>query len=272
MLGMPDPTPYDLKFRFLGIPARVSPWFWLGAVMIGPHEPRLALLFIPCVLISILVHEFGHGLTAKAFGYRPQIALFALGGLCAYEGERQRPSQRLAILAAGPGAQFLLLLVVMVLGNTILGIPWSDYPGYALYTLGFGDAFPSVGNPMGLGRDALFFSRLVFVFLFYINLLWPLLNLLPIWPLDGGQMTQVVLVQVNRRNGARWSHIVSMLVAGLLVAYILGQYKAGTDEGGFLRVLFFAWFALMNYQMLQAYHSRHMQYGYEEDESDWWKR
>jgi Zn-dependent protease len=272
MFGMPDPTPYDLKFRFLGIPARVTPWFWLGAIMIGPHEPRLALVFIPCVLFSILVHEFGHGLMAKAFGYHPQIALFALGGLCAYEGPRQTPMRRLAILAAGPGAQFLLLLLVMVIGNAVLGVSWSEYPGYALGFLGLGDGGLSFTPPTAMNLELYLFLRWVFLFLFYINWLWPLLNLLPIWPLDGGQMTQVVLIQANPRNGARWSHIVSMLVAGLLVAFLLSRFKAGEGEGEFLRILFFAWFVLMNYQMLQAYHSRYVQHGYEDDESDWWKR
>ncbi|HEU5116913.1 MAG TPA: Zn-dependent protease, partial [Isosphaeraceae bacterium] len=79
MLGMPAPTAYDLNFRILGIPARISPWFWLGALLISPSkDPQKVLLFALCALVSILVHEYGHGLMARAFGFRAQVALFAL--------------------------------------------------------------------------------------------------------------------------------------------------------------------------------------------------
>ena len=50
----------------------------------------------------------------------------------------------------------------------------------------------------------------------WINLLWGLVNLLPIYPLDGGQATQVVLSQVDRRHGVRRAHIVSLVTAGVL--------------------------------------------------------
>ena len=51
-------------------------------------------------------------------------------------------------------------------------------------------------------------------FLVWINLLWGLVNLLPMWPLDGGQATQILLSLYDRSRGQRWAHIVSLLVAG----------------------------------------------------------
>ena len=53
-----------------------------------------------------------------------------------------------------------------------------------------------------------------FAFLIQINLLWSLFNLLPIWPLDGGQATQILLSLYDRARGPRWGHIVSLLCAG----------------------------------------------------------
>ncbi len=111
----------------------------------------------------------------------------------------------------------------------------------------------------------------IYQYLFMINWLWPLLNLLPVWPLDGGQMTHVVLTKANRRHGARWTHIIGMACAGLLAFYVLSQIKGQEGEGGYLTVLFFAWFALMNYQMLQIHHQRYLDHGYD-DEADWWRR
>jgi stage IV sporulation protein FB len=271
MLGMPSPTPYDLNFRFLRIPVRVSPWFWLGMLMIGwSSQPGQVLLFVLCAFVSILIHEYGHGLVTRSFGYRAEIALFALGGLCASpDSHRETPSQRLAILAMGPGAQLILLVVLMVVGTTALGLAWSDYPALALWMIGFG------ADPVEVllklrpweGGSLVGF---VFLTLFWINWVWPLL-ILPIWPLDGGQMTHVLLTRANPRNGARWTHIVSMIVAGLLTFYVLRQFVDSANEGSMLRLFFFAWFVLINYQMLQAYQRRYEVYG-PEDEADWWKR
>lgn len=272
MLGMPSPTPYDLNFRLLRIPVRVSPWFWLGMLMIGwSDSPADVFLFILCAFVSILVHEYGHGLTTRYFGYRAEIALFALGGLCASpDGRRESHAQRFIISAMGPGAQFLLLGLVMVFGSTMLNVRWSDYPNLALALLGFGEIRPIFLDFGAVSRTTELF-RTVFFYMFVINLLWPVLNLLPIWPLDGGQMTHAVLTRANGRHGARWTHIVSMVVAGLLTFYIFAQFVKGGGESGMLRLFFFAWFVLINYQMLQAYQRQYEVSGYD-DEADWWKR
>ncbi len=272
MLGMPAATAYDVNFRFLGIPARISPWFWLGALLISPSkEPREVLLFALCALFSILVHEYGHGLMARAFGFRAQIALFALGGLCASESEKQTPGQRLAVLAAGPGAQLVLLVLMMAgLGNAVLGITWADQWTLGLRWLGLSDGRISFEPRVALSLGAQEALRSVYVYLFYINWLWPLLNLLPIWPLDGGQMLHVVLTRMQGRNGARRAHIVSMVTAGLLAGWMLTQMQGGGEEG-FFSILFFGWFMLINYQMLQEHYYRAVGHG-DDDESDWWRR
>jgi hypothetical protein len=94
MLGMPEPTPYDLRFRLLGIPVRVHPLFWLATAVLGSGGSETLgpiLIWIGCVFVSILVHEYGHGLMARLFRCRPSIVLYGLGGLCAYDAERQSP-------------------------------------------------------------------------------------------------------------------------------------------------------------------------------------
>ena len=66
MLGQEiAPTEYDLRFRLLGFPIRVSPWFWLtSAIVIWNVSERLdhKLVGIVAVFISILIHELGHAL------------------------------------------------------------------------------------------------------------------------------------------------------------------------------------------------------------------
>ena len=78
---------------------------------------------VGCVFLSILVHEYGHGLMAKAFRFSPSIVLHGLGGLCFSEAERQTLRQRLAVLICGPGAGFVLFGLAILAAWAIRGIP-----------------------------------------------------------------------------------------------------------------------------------------------------
>jgi len=84
-----------VRFSIFGIQVEVQPFFWLTMVLIGSGFGRgltgssLELLFIALFVIagfiSILVHELGHALTAKANGAQaPYIVLQAFGGYAAY--------------------------------------------------------------------------------------------------------------------------------------------------------------------------------------------
>src|SRR5579875_2541086 len=123
MLGASE-TPYDLRFRALGIPVRVHPFFWLVAAMLGWQNENIpvVLIWVGCVFVSILVHEYGHGLMARAFGASPSIVLHGFGGLCIYQPDRQTPRQRLAVLLCGPGAGFVLCLAVMLVFSAAFGL------------------------------------------------------------------------------------------------------------------------------------------------------
>ena len=102
----PRPDPYDLNFRLLGIPVRINPLFWAIAAALGwnSHDRFDVLIWVGCVFLSILVHEFGHGLTAeRMFRARPSVIFYMMGGLCAYDGDDRRPWRQAAVLAMGPG-------------------------------------------------------------------------------------------------------------------------------------------------------------------------
>ncbi|GIW86714.1 MAG: hypothetical protein KatS3mg108_1038 [Isosphaeraceae bacterium] len=276
MFGLPAPSPYDLRFRLFGVPVTVSPYFWLTAVLLvgfgGELSPEAALIWVACVFVSILVHEFGHALTARAFGFRPQVVLYGMGGLCASEAERQTFGQRLAVLFMGPGAQFLLLGLIVLASRPLLGLTPGVNAMIARMLLGL-PAGGSLEDGLRLAQAVqrgnpaaweLYWS------LFQINWLWPLINLLPIWPLDGGQIAAELLGRANPVHGKRWGHIVSMVTAGLIAAYALAQSK-GQIGGNLFRILFFAYFALVNYQILQFYHQQFHRRG-PDDDPEWWTR
>ena len=269
MFGVPE-TPYDLRFQLLGMPVRVHPLFWLVGAMLGWQNENIpaVLIWVGCVFASILIHEYGHGLMARAYGASPSIVLQAFGGLCIYHADRQSPRQRLAVLLWGPGAGFAFCLVMMMAFSAVFGLTPAEHLAFVKLRLWMEpdpEIFGSGLVKLGYIRDthALNARFEIYWDLLQINIMWGLINLLPVWPLDGGQVTETVLSQVNPFNGRRWTHIISLVVAGLIavLSYALTQ--------DFFRSLFFAYFAVINYQMLDAIH-RSQTMGIYDD--DWWRK
>lgn len=194
------PTPLDLKWQMFGIPVRVHPLFWLFTALLGLGELSQGfigviylILWIVCVFVSILIHELGHVVTGRLFGSQGQILLYSFGGLAIGSSKLVQRWQRICVYLAGPASQFLLLLIIAV-----------PYSAFAL-------ASPRERNE--------FLSEL-FSMLFVINLFWPILNLMPVWPLDGGQVSRELFETMVPQRGLRTSLIVSLVVA--LVLTVLG--------------------------------------------------
>ena len=130
MFGEPAPTQGDIHFRLLGVPIRIHPFFWLVAVILGANSGGAieVLIWVAAVLVSILIHELGHALVIKAFGFRPWIVLYGMGGLTIHDPAENYNSRanstlgQISISLAGPLAGFIL-------AAALLGV---------LYTAGFG--------------------------------------------------------------------------------------------------------------------------------------
>ena len=232
MFGMPENSSFDLRFQLLGIPVRVTPWFWIFAVLLhgGNVEPISDLLiWVICVFLSIMIHELGHGLMARAFGCWPTIALHGGFGACYTQPERQSFWQRLAVILAGPGAGFLTFGLIL-------------------------------GADASLTTDLSPLGERFLSYMTTINLVWSVFNLFPIIPLDGGQFMGTVLGRLAPRNGMRWSHVVSLVLAGLMACYMFSR-------GNLWMTFLFGLFAFMNYQALQALY----QYARSGDDPDRWR-
>src|SRR5204863_10187816 len=102
-----------------------------------PAKLPLVLIWMACVFVSILVHEYGHGAVARAFGGTPSIVLWAGGGLCSSEADRQSPRQRLAVVLSGPGAGFVFCGLVMLLGSSIFGLTPREHLSIVQRLIGF---------------------------------------------------------------------------------------------------------------------------------------
>ena len=95
LLAEPPRTAYDLHFRLLGIPVRITPFFWVASVLLGwnlaqgfsaQSQGELSvgvalIIWTLAVLLSILVHEFGHALAFRLFGVESDVVLYHFGGL-----------------------------------------------------------------------------------------------------------------------------------------------------------------------------------------------
>jgi stage IV sporulation protein FB len=123
--------------------------------------------------------------------------------------------------------------------------------------------------------------------LFWINLMWGFVNLLPVWPLDGGQISRELCQGYLSPNGLRVSLIISITCAALFAGYsVVGMLMKQSllpliPQGGLFGALFFAFLAFGSWQVLQQTPTTGGRYrlddeGYEkapwERDADWWKR
>ena len=71
------------SFRLLGVPVRVHPFFWAVSAIMGfqafEYDIPAVVLWMCCVVLSIMVHEFGHALASKAFFCSPSVVLWGDG-------------------------------------------------------------------------------------------------------------------------------------------------------------------------------------------------
>lgn len=183
----------ELRLFDIGdIPVRVSLWY--GLLLLywfqGGGDTRGTLLWVIIVTLSILVHELGHALVARHYRLRPSILLHGLGGLCNHD-RAERDRHDVFIIAAGPGAGLLLGLVTWVV-SLKAPLEWMMNP---------------------------WFSSVVSMSL-YVNLGWSLVNLLPIWPLDGGQLYRLLMVRLLKPARAeKVTHYTALALLALALVY-----------------------------------------------------
>ena len=202
-----QPTPLDLRWQMFGIPVRVHPFFWLVIILLGPKSPGAILLWVVAAFISILVHELGHALTAKAYGSSTEILLYSFGGLAFHHLPSGWVGPRIVVLLAGPGAGFLLAALIWIGATLILGPP--DHSFLEFMT----GQWISFGEQRGGGLDT--FIELML----RINIWWGILNLLPVNPLDGGQIARTYLGWQFPTKGDYWAAQLSILASIAVIAF-----------------------------------------------------
>jgi Zn-dependent protease len=238
----PPPTRYDLNFSLAGIPVRVHPLFWLIAILFGLSAGSFIQLFIwvAVVFISILIHELGHSLAMRLYGQDSFIVLHMMGGLAVPQSARWRgrggdeATQQIIISLAGPVAGFLLAALVVAL---VAGLGGAISVNWLFGFIPLPGAFLPDGGPI---------VNSLITTLLWVNVFWGLINLAPVFPLDGGHIARHALTKVDPWDGFRKSLWLST-IAGAIIA-IAGLL--------FLRSLFmallFGLLAFQSYQMAKG--------------------
>jgi Zn-dependent protease len=187
---VPEPTRGEIHFRLFDTPVRVHPYFWLMTLFMGlSPDVGTLLIWMGVVFVSILWHELGHVFAYRFFGIRGDVVLYGFGGLAVPDREIRGTFARVVTSAAGPCAGFLIAAAVFA------------------YQLNF--------------YENNYYEAMVLRDLMWVNGFWGLLNLLPIYPLDGGQAARALFEKHNAVRGRRRSLIVSAAVAAIVAALAL---------------------------------------------------
>ena len=197
-----------IRFRLFGIPVSIHPSLWLTLAAVGLLSvsgvsllPGV-LLFAIAGFLCLFVHEMGHALISRALGGgEPAVYLGWLGGGCSNERAVLTRWRGVAMTVAGPAASLLLALLSYLLLSAYV----HGFDHGAILSLNFlvglmPSEYVSLYPSMGLA---------VFKFLIQISVWWSLLNLLPIFPLDGG------LIMHGLMRSPHTMHLVSVTCAAL---------------------------------------------------------
>jgi Zn-dependent protease len=185
-------------FRFSGIQLSLHwSWFLVAAYEISDRQKAYSSLtwnvleYLELFLI-VMLHEFGHALACRQVGgVADQIVLWPLGGV-AYVNPPQRPGAFLWSIAAGPLVNVALVPILKILGILM--------------------------RSQGLAQQMPNAFRLLQA-VAYINLGLLIFNILPIYPLDGGQILRSLLwFAMGRARSLMTATAIGFLgVAGLVV-------------------------------------------------------
>jgi Zn-dependent protease/CBS domain-containing protein len=164
--------------RFAGIDVYVHATFllligWLGLSYWLQDRTLIAVLkgvgFILALFLCVVLHEYGHALTARKYGIKTRdITLYPIGGVARLERMPERPMEELRVALMGPAVNVIIAIGLF---------------GYLFLT---GGLVPF--NKLIDFNSGSFLSRLMIV-----NLSLVLFNLIPAFPMDGGRVLRALL-------------------------------------------------------------------------------
>jgi stage IV sporulation protein FB len=209
MDGHRNPFPYAISLgTWFGTRVRFHlACLVLAVILCFKLKLELGLLVTVVLFLSILIHEFFHVFGARRTGGSADEILIWPGGGLAFPRPAANLYSELTTVAAGPFANLLLCIVTFPVvyfagAQSGQGIPAGTFN-------------PLLIPQLNLEQD---FVEGVVLLTFALNWTLLLLNLLPIYPLDGGQIMLTLLSERLERETARFAAMRIGLVVGFLGA------------------------------------------------------
>lgn len=220
-----------LRIRLLGFPIGIDVSFIIVLAFLGygalSRGVSYLAVWIAVAAVAVLIHELGHAVAASRAGAHPSIELYGFGGMTTFENPPGGLSRAgsVAISVAGPATG-------LVLGGLLLLLRRQT-------GLGAGGGIGTGGIGAGTGTLAAYAVQAGV----FVTLGWGLLNLLPVLPLDGGNVLAALLPGPPRRQ-YRLAAAVSVAVAAVAGGLAL--------LGGWIYPAILAgWFAIGNVAALR---------------------
>jgi Zn-dependent protease len=206
-----------VSFRLLGFPVSIHTSFLVVVGFFGftaGGGVEFGLVWLVVATVSVLAHELGHALVAAPAHGQPRIDLYGMAGLTTWQPGRASRARRVAVSVAGPGAGVALGVGILVL--------WR-----------------AVSPPVGSLVDNAFNAAV------FVNLFWGLLNLLPILPLDGGQVARAIMPGRDEAERLRRTAYLSLGTAAAVVALAVAAQQI-------VAAVLLVYIAMGNVQTLRA--------------------
>jgi Zn-dependent protease len=178
---------------------------------------QYALLWVPVVFFSVLLHELAHAAMIGIFGYGPShVVLGGMGGVTVND-RRARPWHDMVISLSGPISSFGLAVLMWYLGHLA-----------------------------AVQHDPMF--RELVPRMLWANVFWCIFNLIPISPLDGGHAVRnffrTFLSEPRAFEIAVWIGMIGGVLAAVVAALLLHQIFIAA---------FLGWYVFVNFQQWQEF-------------------
>ena len=187
---------------FAGIPVKIHWSFTLLLIFIGyiaysENLPASQLgwffAYVVLLFIFVILHEYGHALTAKFYGIRTRdIILSPIGGIARLERLPKNPVHELMVALAGPAVNVILAVFFL-----IYQVLFSSYIFPINEQIDFSNSQDFVG------------------YLLIINIVLVVFNMIPAFPMDGGRVLRALITMIlkDRLRATRWAVVIGQFLS-----------------------------------------------------------
>ncbi|MBK9270793.1 MAG: site-2 protease family protein [Saprospiraceae bacterium] len=193
---------------FAGIPVRIH-WTFLLIIayfvisgLVAGHSWEMIMVevvFVLTIFGCVVLHEFGHALTARRFNIKTEdIILLPIGGVARLRNMPDKPTQELLVAVMGPMVNLIIALFIFTAITMNSGIEyWNNIVESEGLTMSWDHFFP---------------------ILMVTNIALLVFNMIPAFPMDGGRVLRALLAMwLGKLNATKWATRIGQFICVLLV-------------------------------------------------------